>query len=84
MHWTVIATALTLALISAYLVFVQSWAAPMAFAVVGGSAFLLIAGVLTVVLVITEPRNRPQLMREVLETMRRDLDDLLRWIHLKH
>lgn len=83
MHWTSILTALVLSLICAFLVAFQGWGTVNALLVVGGIAAVLIMGLIGALVLIAKPEDRVTLVREILTTMRDDLDDLLRQMRLR-
>lgn len=83
MHWTTIITALVLAAISAFLVLIQGWDAPSTFLIVGLVAAAVVLGLLGILFGLAKPQDRRDLMRELLATMRGDLNDLLRWMRIR-
>lgn len=83
MSWISILTALVLAVASAYLVFCREWPALEAGLVVGCVAVALISAMIGLMLLATDKKERPQVMREFVLNLRADFDDALRWFHLK-
>jgi len=78
MPWTVILTMLTLALTSAWLVFLQGWESWQALAVVACSAFAIVAVLTGVLLLGTGRGNRTEVWREIIGTCREDIDLMLK------
>lgn len=83
MHWTVILSALTAAVASAYLVFVRQWSAASAFLTVCLGGILALAGVVGVVMLLARPGERPEMLRQISTTMRRDFADVLSWLRFR-
>lgn len=83
MHWVSILTALTLAAISAGLVFISGWQPWEAFGAVGLAAGLLIGAAMVGLLAMTPRRDWHPLRQDILRTMRNDLRDLINWMRFK-
>lgn len=83
MHWTTIITALALSSTFSFLVLSQGWSLANAFLVVGGSAAVLILGLLCILMIMAGRASHADLVREIFLTMRRDFEDLLRCVGIR-
>lgn len=81
--WPVILTALTLALTSAWLVFMCGWEPWKAFSVVGLTAVAIIFALLVALIIWAGPEDRAELWRLSWQTCRDDLDLLLKYFWIK-
>lgn len=82
MHWSAILTTLALSFISAWLVYVEGWSIPYAFGIVGVGAFTMIAALIGFLMLVAKPQDRKDLLSVVLDTVRDDFVELLRWMRL--
>lgn len=76
MPWTAILTALTLTLTSSYLVFVDGWEIWRAYSVVGGVA-IGVCLILLALLLLLSTKDRITVWHSLVETLKRDLRELL-------
>lgn len=83
MHWAVIIGMAVPACISAYLVMESGWAPATALLTAGLGTLALISTLLGLLMIFQSAEARRQTLREVLQTMRGDLRDLLQWLGLK-
>ena len=81
--WPVILTALTLALISAWLVFMCGWEPWKAFSAVGLTALGIIFALLAALMGFSGPENRSEIWRIFRQTLRDDIDLLLKYFRIK-
>lgn len=84
MHWASILTALILALAAAYLMLVKQWSLSLVLALVAALSLGLIAAAFAVVSLVAKPAERAEFVRTVITTIRRDVDELFRWLRLKN
>ena len=83
MEWGVILGMLLSALVSAWLVFAQDWYPPHALLAVGVGGILTISVLIGLVCLLATPPERAELLEVVSKTMRRDLEDLMRWLGIR-
>jgi hypothetical protein len=83
MHPVVSLTGIALGLITAFLMIFKGWDRDTAGLIVSGISFMLALVVLGVVLALTPRGERADFLRYVLSVMKKDLDDVLQWFHLK-
>lgn len=81
--WLVIITVLTLATVSAWLVFMRDWVPSVALFVVGFSALGFIFALLTVLMILAPREDRPELWKQIWQTCWNDLDLLLKFFRIK-
>lgn len=83
MPWPVILTTLTLAMISAWLVFMQDWVPWTAFLVMGLAAAGILIALLAVIMVLSGAENRIEIWHVVRNTFLDDLDQLLKYCRIR-
>jgi len=79
----VILTALTLTLVSAWLVFTREWEPWEAFSVVGLTALGIVFALLAALMVLSTPEDRADLWRLIWQTCRNDIDLLLKFFRIR-
>lgn len=83
MHPIVSVTGIVMGLITAFLVFFKGWNPTTAGLIVSGIGLILVSVALGALLVMVPRGERADFLRYVLSVMRKDLDEALRWFHLK-
>ena len=81
--WLVIITALALASISAWLVFMRDWEQWKALSVVGFGALGIIFALLAVLMILAPREERSELWKQVWQTCGNDLDLVLKYFRIK-
>jgi len=81
--WAVVLTTATLAIISAWLVFHESWEPWRAFLVVALTALGIILSLLAAMLILSSPEDRSGNWQIVISTARSDLDILLKYFRIR-
>jgi hypothetical protein len=79
LHWAVIATSAILAILSAWLVFMESWDSWNALLTVGVGAIALLL-LLLGVLLLFNPKHRQEIWNVVWQTCLQDLKDMLKML----
>jgi ABC-type enterobactin transport system permease subunit len=83
MHPIVSLTGIIMGLTTAFLVFFKGWNPTTAGLIVSGIGLMLVTVALGALLVMVQRGERAGFLRYVLSVMRKDLDESLRWFHLK-
>ena len=83
MPWPVILGVLSLALISARLVFMQAWEPGQAFLVVAFAAVGIVVALIVTLMVFVGRENRAEVWRIIWQTFRDDLNQLLKYFRIR-
>lgn len=83
MHWIAILLALTLALISAWLVFLQGWDSWQALLAVTSSAVAILAVLMGALLIFAGRENRAEVWCAFTAAFREDLDQMLKHLRIR-
>ncbi|WP_041673265.1 hypothetical protein [Sulfuricella denitrificans] len=83
MPWPVILTTLTLALVSAWLVFIRNWEAWQAMLAVAFAAFGIISLLIVAIQLLSDRDGRAENWRVVKKTFDDDLDQMLKYFRIR-
>ena len=83
MPWPVVLTTLTLALVSAWLVFIRNWEAWQAMLTVAFAAFGILGVLIVAILLLSDRDGRAENWRAFKETFDDDLDQMLKFFRIR-